>query len=257
MSESYAVDGASEVFKAHKASAVIVHSVKRRNIGDTMNTSAKKLARKHVVALVINIIIVVMEPATWCMMLFSRSDMPLTSIGLLSLRYFTVLSNLLLGLASLIYAICLIRVLRGSVEHAPIWAHRLKFAAMTAVTVTLMTVLLFLGPTLGYGAMFAGVNFWFHLALPVLGIVEFILFDVSEPVSFKGTLLGVLPTFIYGIFYCGNILINGVGEGRATNDWYGFAMWGVEYMPVVFAIMLLATWLFAIVLRALNRRFAK
>ena len=222
-----------------------------------MSTSAAKPARRRVIALIINAIIVVMEPATWIMMLFSRSDMPLTSIGLLSLRYFTVLSNLLLGLASLIYAICLIRVMRGSAQQTPLWAHRLKFAATTAVTVTLMTVLLFLGPMLGYGAMFAGVNFWYHLVLPVLGIVGFVLFELGKPISLKETLLGVLPTFIYGIFYCGNILINGLGEGRATNDWYGFAMWGIEYMPVVLAVMLLATWLFAIALRALNRRFAK
>ena len=225
-----------------------------------MTSSAGKPARaqrKHTIALVINIIIFIMEPATWCMMLFSRSDMPLTSIGLLSLRYFTVLSNLLLGLASLIYAIYLIRVIRGRAQDVPVWAHRLKFVATTAVTVTLMTVLLFLGPMLGYLAMFAGVNFWFHLALPVLGIIEFTLLDAGKPIAFKETLLGMLPTFIYGLFYCGNILINGVGEGRATNDWYGFTMWGVEYMPVVFGVMLLATWLFAIVLRALNRRFAK
>ena len=105
MSESYTVDGVSEIVKAREASAVASHSAKRPNTGGAMNTYAKRPARRHVVALVISIIIAIMEPATWCMMLFSRSDMPLTSIGLLSLRYFTVLSNLLLGLASLIYAI--------------------------------------------------------------------------------------------------------------------------------------------------------
>ena len=38
----------------------------------------------------------------------------------------------------------------------------------------------------------------------------------------------------------------------ATNDWYGFTMWGVEFMPVVFFVMLAATWIIAIILRAGN-----
>ena len=202
-------------------------------------------------ALAISAFIAVMVPVAWCMMLFSRSDMALTAIGLYSLKYFTVLSNLLLGAASLVYAVFLVRFLRTG-SAVPRWAHLLKFMATVATTVTLMTVLLFLGPVLGYAPMFVGANLWFHLIVPVAAIVEFVLFDVSHGLAFRETLLGVAPTLLYGIGYCGNILLNGVGEFSNTNDWYGFTMWGVQYMPVVFAVMLLATWLFAVALRAGN-----
>lgn len=222
-----------------------------------MNASNAGHPSKGTYAIAINMIIAVMEPVAWGMMLFSRSDVPLTAMGLWSLRYFTVLSNLFLGLAALIYLIFQVRSLFRKEKQIPVWAHRLLYIATVAVTVTLMTVLLFLGPTMGYGAMFVGANFWFHLALPVMAIIGFAFFISGKPLSFKETLLGTLSTLVYGIFYVGNILINGVGQGAATNDWYGFTMWGVEFMPVVFAVMLLATWLFAIVLRALNRRFAK
>ena len=37
-----------------------------------------------------------------------------------------------------------------------------------------------------------------------------------------------------------------------TNDWYGFTAWGVQFMPVVFLVMLLATWLFAIAICVSN-----
>ena len=164
---------------------------------------------------------------------------------------FTVLSNLLLGLASLIYAVYLVRYVRSG-RIVPKWAHLLKYAGTVAVTVTLMTVLLFLGPTMGYAAMFAGVNLWLHLVLPVLGIAEFVFLDTQRGISFKESLVGVLPVLVYGAFYYGNILLNGVGEPPYTNDWYGFTLFGEQFMPVVLAVMLLATWVFALAVRAGN-----
>lgn len=202
-------------------------------------------------ALLCNVFLAVMEPVAWCMMLFSRSEVALAAMGLYSLKYFTVLSNLLLGAASLVYAVFIVRALRGGAR-IPRWAYVLKYIATVATTVTLMTVLLFLGPTLGYPPMFAGANLWFHLVLPVVAIVEFVFLDTTYRLSFKETIVGMVSTFLYGLAYCGNIYLNGVGSGIGTNDWYGFTMWGVEYMPVVFAVMLLATWLFAVVIRAGN-----
>ena len=202
-------------------------------------------------ALAICLFIAVMEPVAWGMMLTSRSEIALAAMGLYSLKYFTVLSNLLLGIASLVYAVCLVRRMRAGAR-IPTWAHKLKFVATVAVGVTLATVMAFLGPMLGYAAMFAGANLWFHLVLPVLGIVEFVFLDVERGLKFGQTLLGVVPTFLYGLAYCGNIYLNGVGTWPATNDWYGFTMWGIEYIPVVFAVMLVATWLIAVVVRGGN-----
>ena len=194
-----------------------------------------------------------MVPVAWCMLMFSRSDIALTAMGLYSLKFFTVLSNLLLGAASLAYAVCFARFMRTGAR-VPHWAYLLKFAGTVATTVTLMTVLLFLGPTLGYPLMFVGGNLWLHLIIPVAGIVEFVFFDVQYSLSFKETLVGVVPTLLYGIAYCANILINGVGTRPYTNDWYGFAIWGLQYMPVVFLVMLLATWLFAVLIRLGNTK---
>ena len=65
-------------------------------------------------------------------------------------------------------------------------------------------------------------------------------------------LFGVVPVLLYGIFYYGNILLNGVGERPYTNDWYGFTLFGEQLMPLVLAVMLLATWLFALIVRVGN-----
>ena len=215
-----------------------------------------KMAMEARIALVINVVIAIAEPIAWLTMVFSRGTAALTAMGLYTLKFFTVLSNLLLGVASLVYALYLVRYLRRGLI-VPKWAHLLKYAGVVAVTVTLMTVLFFLGPTMGYAAMFAGVNLWLHLVFPVIGIVEFVFLDTQRGLAFKETLFGVVPVLLYGIFYVGNILINGVGVRPYTNDWYGFTMWGVQYMPVVLLVMVLATWLFAIVLRAGNAAVRK
>ena len=211
------------------------------------------IAGRARIALVISLFIAVMEPIEWLVMLTSRSEVALAAIGLYSLKYFTVLSNLLLGAASLVYAVCLVRFLRHDAP-IPSWAHKLKFAATVAVGVTFMTVMLFLGPTMGYAMMFVGANLWFHLVLPVLAIVEFVFFDVWRSLSFRQSLLGVLPTLLYGIAYCANILLNGVGEWPNTNDWYGFARGGVPGAAVSFAVIAAGTWGIALLLRLPHRR---
>ena len=220
---------------------------------DDMKHAYSSTAR---IALVFDVAIAIAEPIVWLMMASSRGVDALTATGLISLKYFTVLSNLLLGAASLVYAVYMVRYLRGG-HLVPQWAHRLKFAATVAVTVTLMTVLLFLGPTMGYAAMFAGVNLWLHLVLPVLGIAEFVFFDIQRDLSFKESLFGVAPVVLYGVFYVGNILINGVGVRPLTNDWYGFTMFGMQLLPVVLLMMVIATWVFAIALRAGNTAVRK
>ena len=50
------------------------------------------------------------------------------------------------------------------------------------------------------------------------------------------------------------LLVNGLGAPGHTNDWYGFAQWGIERMPIVFAVMVVVVWLIACGLRAANQR---
>ena len=80
---------------------------------------------------------------------------------------------------------------------------------------------------------------------------------VSYTNRIKESLVGVLPVLVYGAFYYGNILLNGVGERPYTNDWYGFTLFGEQFMPVVLAVMLLATWVFALAVRAGNAAVRK
>lgn len=190
--------------------------------------------------------LVLLVSFAWVEML-TRAGGSLSSTGLRSLRYFTVLSNLLCGLAALIH---LLALLRGSV---PAWVRRLSFAGTVAVGVTLLVVLIFLGPLYGYPELLRGANLWFHLVIPVLAILDHILLEPGERPGFRDTFMAMLPTLLYGLGYLTNILVNGVGEWPDTNDWYAFTAWGLPVGICIFAAILLLTWGIALALRALGR----
>ena len=61
--------------------------------------------------------------------------------GLQALRFFTILSNLFAAIASLLIFLTLPR--------SPYWIWLIKYIAACSVTVTFLTVMLFLGPSYG------------------------------------------------------------------------------------------------------------
>ncbi len=195
-------------------------------------------------------LLVLLVAAAWIQMI-PRAGGSLSSTGLRSLRYFTVLSNLLCGIAALIHLLALTR------GPAPAWVLRLSYLGAVSVGVTLLVVMTFLGPLYGYLDMLRGANLWFHLVIPVLAILENILLEQGERPSLRDSLLAILPTFLYGVGYLVNILLNGIGEWPDTNDWYLFFHWGVPTAMGIYAAILLLTWGIALALRALGRRRAE
>ena len=167
-------------------------------------------------------------------------------------RYFTIDSNVLAALTSIILIPCLIRAARG--KSVPAWADRLKFVGTTAAAVTFVTVVLFLGPTQGYVQMFSGAAFPLHLVCPLLSVISFCFFDSPRRVTFGETLLGVIPTAVYGALYFVMVIVIGEANGGWI-DFYGFDRSGMRYVSI--AAMLIGTWAIALVLRALRNIPAK
>jgi len=154
------------------------------------------------------------------------------------MRYFTALSNLLCAAAALTVAVCRIC---GAVPNGVLM---FKYAGTAAVTVTLLTVLIFLGPRVGYKKLFSGPDLWLHLVCPVLAIVSLLLWD--KPVlPFAGTLLGVLPVLLYGLLYLYKVVL--APEGRRWPDLYGFNRTG--RWPAAFVLMLVGSFAASVLLR--------
>ena len=194
---------------------------------------------------IVNIIIVIAVAGSWAAIFVSASG-TLMHNGINSLKYFTVLSNLLEGAASVIWLISTRKNGKASAR-----AELLKYIAAAAVGLTCVTVLVFLGPLYGYPAMFAGGSLYMHLLTPLAAIAEIIfLSDVTY--TRRDNRLVVLSPLIYGALYLGNNLINGTGEWPDTNDWYLFLTWGYPVGIFIFAVICAVTWLLGLAMRKLH-----
>ena len=158
--------------------------------------------------------------------------------GKIAFRYFTVQSNVLCGAAALAMFLA---------PASPL-AWTLKYVGTAAVSVTMLTVLLFLGPTFGYRELLRGRDFFLHLVLPLLALVSFCVFE-RRALSFPTALLGLLPVVLYSALYINRVLC--APESRRWEDFYGFNKGGK--WPLSLAAMLAGTLLICLALTALQR----
>lgn len=150
--------------------------------------------------------------------------------GIKAFRYFTVLSNVLCAVSALVMAISQVS---GSVSPGVVM---FKYLGTVSVTVTLLTVLFFLGPTIGYKVLLSGRDLFLHLIGPLLAIISFCFLE-KKGISLGKALLGLLPVIIYGCVYLCKVVFS--PEDKRWEDFYGFNKGGK--WPVAFAAMMLGT----------------
>ena len=156
--------------------------------------------------------------------------------GLRALRYFTILSNLFAGIASLLILLTLPR--------SPYWIWLIKYIAACSVTVTFLTVMLFLGPSLGYKAMLSGRDFYRHLCGPLLTLLSFVFLERFYVLPFITSLLGIIPVIVYGLVYLYEVVMIG-----RWDDFYGYNKNGK--WPVSMAAMYTGCFLVCVIVRIL------
>ena len=156
-------------------------------------------------------------------------------------RFFTCQSNVLCAFAALLTAVS---QLAGGI---PEWIWILKYIGTSAVSVTMMTVLLFLGPAYSYKELLKGPDFFMHLLTPLLALLSFCVFE-KRGMRFSLALTGLLPVVLYGPLYLYKILY--APEGKRWDDFYGFNKSGK--WPAAFAAMLAGTFLICMGIMALQ-----
>ena len=160
--------------------------------------------------------------------------------GRFALRYFTAQSNVLCAVSAAL--MCLFPLNRT------IWL--LKYIGTAAVTVTMLTVFLFLAPSVGkewVSVLLKGADFFLHLITPLLALVSFCAFE-KHGMAFETSLLGMLPVVLYGSLYLHRILY--APEDKRWNDFYGFNKSGK--WPLSFAMMAVGTFCICMGLMALQ-----
>ena len=169
-----------------------MESFRVKMLGDTMDT-------------VINIVIFVIT-AISILFCFRKDRHWDLQKGKKSLRFFTILSNLFCAISALLL-----------VFSSSYWAWLLKYIGTVAVTVTLLTVMFFLGPNMGFKQMFSGKDLYLHLCGPLMAIVSFCFLERRYNLSFPLSLLGILPVIIYGFVYLFEVVIL-----KNWEDFYGY-----------------------------------
>jgi len=217
------------------------------------------------ISLTINIIIVFMTIIA-CIIMFTgfkfmhgyETVLESTRIGML--RFFTVESNILMGVVSLLFALEEIKLLKGKITNISKKMYILKLMATTAVGLTFLVVFAYLGPISkdGIPSMLMNSNLFFHLLIPVISILNFIIFEKTNKIKYKNILYGVIPTVLYGFYYLTNIILH-MENGKVSPiyDWYWFAQNGVWTAIIVVPMMLVITYAISLIIWRLNKKSEK
>lgn len=134
--------------------------------------------------------------------------------------YFTSDSNVFAGLSSFLVLPYLLQMIRG-VGSIPLWVQALRFMSSVSVCVTMLTVLVFLAPKIGYADMYAGSDFYYHLLIPLASTLTYAFLEPAGKIPFYFTFLGLIPVVIYGIIYAVQTIFIGLDKG-GWRDFYHF-----------------------------------
>ena len=204
----------------------------------------------NLLSLLANILTVVLVTAS-TLVAMRGDDGTLRAGGFQLFVFFTEDSNVFAALTALIMAVFNILSLRKDGLEAPEWLHWLKFCSAVAVTVTLLTTALFLGPIYTYRYVFGGENLYLHLLCPVLAVISTLVFEPRRRIGpwLPVSLCGTLPVVVYGIVYFINVVVLGPEKG-GWEDFYMFNMGGRWYITM--AIMFAGTFLLSSGMRLLR-----
>ena len=140
------------------------------------------------------------------------------------LHYFTVISNLLsaTGAAFMFpYAVSGIRKKRFIL---PRWLILFQYSGATCVTITLVSSLLLILPTQGITSL-EGANFWLHIITPFLTVLLFESVETGYAITFRESLIALIPYWIYMSIYTVMVLIIGEENGGWSDFYKTMAFW--------------------------------
>ena len=218
--------------------------------------------KKLKISLILNVIIFILTVIATIMMFtgfkFMKGMEPvLEATGFSLLKFFTVESNLFVGIISLIFSIKEIKIIKGNEKELSTKMYLLKYMSTSAVSLTFFIVFSYLGPISKGGiiSMLTNSNLFFHLIIPVLSIINFTIFEKTNKIKFKQVIYGIIPTFLYGLYYCINVLTH-IENGKVSYiyDWYWFIQNGVWTAIIVIPVIFLISYLISLCLWYFNKK---
>ncbi len=174
--------------------------------------------------------------------------------------YFTMISNIIMMLSSLVFLfVDIVSIVTG--EEASLRLLRLlRFASSIGVALTMGVFFALLVPTAGPGYVESAANLTVHLIVPVLGILDVLVFERRIPFKKADPLIGALfpllyMLFVYAICYPLNIHFAGNDQrfpyffmDFETLGWFSVTADGIGtgyYIVILLAIVIAASYLLA------------
>ena len=182
-----------------------------------------------------------------CNFKFMGIEGSLTPTNTTLFSLFTVDSNLLLLIISILILVYEVLLLIGKINKIPQFVYIFKYIGVAAVALTFATITFVFAPMFGqhFWRLYVNNNLMFHLVVPVTAIISFIFFEYDGELIFKHTFFGMIPATIYALYYIVNVLIHMNNDGTVPNDYdpYAFAQNGVGGIIFSFIGMLVFAYL--------------
>ena len=212
-------------------------------------------------SLILNILIVILVIIFTLFMVldihFMKEVKLLEVTSLENFKFFTVDSNVLMGIISLTMIIYELKLKNNKIKEIPKYIYILKMVGVSAVTLTFIVTLCFLSPMYGFYAMYNNSNLFFHLVIPLLSIISYVFYEKYNN-KYKYAVFGIIPMLVYGIIYATNILVRLNTDGLTFKyDFYGFLQGNINNIYFVVPTIIIISYLISLLLVYLNKRFSK
>ena len=161
-----------------------------------------------------------------------------------------------MGISALLFAISEYKVITKREKNISKKMYIFKLIATTGVMLTFLVTALYLAPIVvkDFWRLFKNSNLFYHLVIPILSFIAFVFFEHTD-IERKYTLWGIIPIFIYAIFYVGNILLHlENGKVLPNYDWYFFAQGSLMTTIVVFILMHIITYVICLIIWFINKK---
>ena len=174
-----------------------------------------KFSKKHAVpGLIGNLIVTALGVIGIVMLLLESSD----KVGIF--QYFTVLSNVLVTLASFVGVILHIASLAKGKNLVKEGFQVFKLLTVVCAAITFTMVLTFLMPRdPNNDIWFKGSQLFMHAIVPIASVASFILLEYMTKIRFRFFFIPAIALIVYGAYYA--IFAFTAPQGSLV-DWYGF-----------------------------------
>lgn len=170
--------------------------------------------------------------------LLLEPDALVEEVGWKSYHMFTILANMLMGIAAAMCIPFAVEGIRYHNYHLPRWYANLMYMGTFCVALTFLIAVTVLSPAAGfYRMMIYSNNILFHTICPLLAIVLFLFINSDHRIGFRSSVMSILPVILYAAVYIVMVFVIGEENG-GWRDHYQVGRI-MEYIPLPVIVLIL------------------